>query len=60
MRPSLQNRSTRPSAWLAERVAPHEQLTPVVAVDAIPKNPSGKLVRRVLRAQDAARSGSPA
>ena len=47
-------------AWLAERVAPHKQLAAVVAVEAIPKNPSGKLLRRVLRAQDAARSGSPA
>jgi acyl-CoA synthetase (AMP-forming)/AMP-acid ligase II len=47
-------------AWLAERVAPHKQLADVVSIDAIPKNPSGKLLRRVLRAQDAARVKSPA
>jgi len=43
-------------AWLAERVAPHKQLADVVTIDAIPKNPSGKLLRRVLRTQDAARA----
>ncbi|MEI7446519.1 MAG: hypothetical protein WCK28_16645, partial [Burkholderiales bacterium] len=42
-------------AWLAERVAPHKQLADIVTIDTIPKNPSGKLLRRVLRAQDAAR-----
>lgn len=47
-------------AWLAERVAPHKQLADVVSIDAIPKNPSGKLLRRVLRAQDAARAGPSA
>jgi acyl-CoA synthetase (AMP-forming)/AMP-acid ligase II len=47
-------------AWLAERVAPHKQLADVVSIDAIPKNPSGKLLRRVLRAQDAARAQPPA
>ena len=46
-------------AWLAERVAPHKQLADVVLVEAIPKNPSGKLLRRVLRTQDAARAGKP-
>jgi acyl-CoA synthetase (AMP-forming)/AMP-acid ligase II len=47
-------------AWLAGRVAPHKQLAAVVAIEAIPKNPSGKLLRRVLRAQDAALSGGSA
>ena len=47
-------------AWLAERLAPHKQLADVVTIDAIPKNPSGKLLRRVLRAQDAARTGPSA
>jgi acyl-CoA synthetase (AMP-forming)/AMP-acid ligase II len=46
-------------SWLSERVAPHKQLADVVLVEAIPKNPSGKLLRRVLRAQDAARMGKP-
>jgi acyl-CoA synthetase (AMP-forming)/AMP-acid ligase II len=44
-------------AWLAERVAPHKQLADVVFVDAIPKNPSGKLLRRMLRDRDAQRGG---
>jgi acyl-coenzyme A synthetase/AMP-(fatty) acid ligase len=41
--------------WLAERVAPHKQLAAVVFIDAIPKNPSGKLLRRLLRDRDAQR-----
>ena len=43
-------------AWLAERVVDFKQLADVVACEVIPKNPSGKILRRVLRAQDAARS----
>ena len=43
-------------AWLAERVVDFKQLADVVACEAIPKNPSGKILRRVLRAQDAARN----
>ncbi|PPJ53900.1 hypothetical protein CBER1_04615 [Cercospora berteroae] len=36
--------------WLAGRVSRHKRLTGgVVAVDAIPKNPSGKLLRKELR-----------
>ncbi len=46
--------------WLDGRVAPHKQLADVVAVEAIPKNPSGKLLRRVLRTQDASRDARPA
>ena len=42
-------------AWLAGRVVDFKQLADVVACEAIPKNPSGKILRRVLRAQDAAR-----
>jgi acyl-CoA synthetase (AMP-forming)/AMP-acid ligase II len=42
-------------AWIAERVAPHKQLADVVLVDTIPKTPSGKLLRRLLREHDAAR-----
>lgn len=40
-------------AWLAERVPEYKRLGDVVSCDAIPKNPSGKILRRVLRVQDA-------
>jgi len=40
-------------SWVAQRVADHKQLGDVVLCDAIPKTPSGKILRRVLRAQDA-------
>jgi acyl-CoA synthetase (AMP-forming)/AMP-acid ligase II len=43
------------SRWLAERVAPHKRLADMVLVAAIPKSPSGKLLRRLLREQDAER-----
>ena len=46
--------------WLAERVAPHKRLADVVLVEAIPKTPAGKLLRRVLRTQDAARTAGAA
>ncbi|KAI6341439.1 hypothetical protein MCOR25_011205 [Pyricularia grisea] len=36
--------------WVASKVAPHKKLRGgVVLVDAIPKSPSGKILRRVLR-----------
>lgn len=36
--------------WLAERVAPHKRLVGgVVVTDSIPKNPSGKILRKALR-----------
>jgi acyl-CoA synthetase (AMP-forming)/AMP-acid ligase II len=35
--------------WMAERVAPHKRLCAVEVVDEIPKLPSGKILRRVLR-----------
>ncbi|KIW03622.1 uncharacterized protein PV09_05374 [Verruconis gallopava] len=38
--------------WLANQVAPHKRLAGGVRfVDAIPKNPSGKILRKVLRDQ---------
>lgn len=41
---------TEIAKWLAERVAPHKRLAGGVAmVDAIPKNPSGKILRKLLR-----------
>ena len=36
-------------AWVAERVAPHKRLCAIEVVDEIPKLPSGKILRRVLR-----------
>jgi acyl-CoA synthetase (AMP-forming)/AMP-acid ligase II len=36
-------------AWVAERVAPHKRLRALEVVDEIPKLPSGKVLRRVLR-----------
>ena len=37
-------------AWLAERVSKHKNLEGGVHfIDAIPKNPSGKILRKVLR-----------
>jgi len=35
-------------AWVAERVAPYKRVRGVVAVDAIPRTPAGKVLRRVL------------
>jgi acyl-CoA synthetase (AMP-forming)/AMP-acid ligase II len=40
------------AAWVAERVAPHKRLRAVRLADAIPRTPSGKLLRRALRDQD--------
>jgi acyl-CoA synthetase (AMP-forming)/AMP-acid ligase II len=39
-------------AWVAERVAPHKRVRAVRLVDAIPRTPSGKLLRRLLIDQD--------
>ena len=36
-------------AWVAERVAPHKRVRAIEVVDEIPKLPSGKILRRVLR-----------
>jgi acyl-CoA synthetase (AMP-forming)/AMP-acid ligase II len=35
--------------WVAERVAPHKRVRAVAVVDEIPKLPSGKILRRLLR-----------
>ncbi len=34
--------------WVAERVAPYKKVRRIEAIDAIPKSPSGKILRRVL------------
>jgi acyl-CoA synthetase (AMP-forming)/AMP-acid ligase II len=39
-------------AWVAERVAPYKRLRAVRLADALPRTPSGKLLRRALRDQD--------
>jgi acyl-coenzyme A synthetase/AMP-(fatty) acid ligase len=39
-------------AWVAERVAPHKRLRAIRFADAIPRTPSGKLLRRALRDAD--------
>ena len=37
--------------WVAERVAPHKRIRRVERVDEIPCSPSGKILRRELRAR---------
>ncbi|WP_020659257.1 AMP-binding protein [Amycolatopsis benzoatilytica] len=37
--------------WVAERVAPYKKIREVEFVDEIPKSPSGKVLRRLLRSQ---------
>ena len=41
--------------WMAERVSDYKKLAEVVFTDAIPKNPSGKILRRMIRDTDALR-----
>ena len=43
-------------AFVAERVATFKHIREVEFVDAIPKNPSGKILRRVLVDQERARA----
>jgi acyl-CoA synthetase (AMP-forming)/AMP-acid ligase II len=38
-------------AWVADRVAPHKRLHDVRFADAVPRTPSGKILRRLLRDQ---------
>ncbi len=41
-------------AWVAERVAPHKRIRAVEFIEAIPRLPSGKIMRRLLRASSPA------
>jgi len=43
-------------AFIAERVATFKQVREVEFIDAIPKNPSGKILRRVLVEQERAKA----
>ncbi len=43
-------------SWVAERAAPYKKVREVAFVDAIPKNPSGKILRRQLKAEEQARA----
>jgi acyl-CoA synthetase (AMP-forming)/AMP-acid ligase II len=47
-------------AFVAQRVAPHKRIVEVTFSDQIPKSPSGKILRRVLVAQERARAGGGA
>jgi acyl-CoA synthetase (AMP-forming)/AMP-acid ligase II len=42
-------------SWVAERVVEYKQLHDVIVIEAIPKSPSGKILRRILRTLDAQR-----
>ncbi len=44
-------------AFVAERVAPYKRIRALEVIDAIPKSPSGKILRRVLKERD--RSAAP-
>jgi acyl-CoA synthetase (AMP-forming)/AMP-acid ligase II len=44
-------------AYVAERVAPHKKVRLCEIIDAIPKSPSGKLLRRVLVERERAARG---
>ena len=42
--------------WVASRVTEYKQLHEIIVCESIPKNPSGKILRRVLRDQDTSQS----
>jgi acyl-CoA synthetase (AMP-forming)/AMP-acid ligase II len=45
-------------AWVSERIAPQKRIRLVELTDEIPKSPSGKILRRVLKEKErAAASG---
>jgi acyl-CoA synthetase (AMP-forming)/AMP-acid ligase II len=46
-------------AYVAERVAPYKKVRAVEVVDAIPRSPSGKILRRVLVERERAAQGTP-
>ena len=46
------------AAFVAERVAPYKKIREIELIDAIPKNPSGKILRRQLIEQERARAAT--
>ena len=42
-------------SWVAERVVEYKQIHDAILIEAIPKSPSGKILRRILRTLDAQR-----
>jgi len=44
--------------WVAQKVGEYKRIADVIFCEAIPKSPAGKILRRLLRAQDAQRVGS--
>ncbi|HLZ72100.1 MAG TPA: AMP-binding protein [Dehalococcoidia bacterium] len=57
LKPQQQASADELLAFVAQRVAPYKKLREVEFVAAIPKNPSGKILRRVLIEQERARAG---
>ena len=54
LKPGAQATAAEIMAHVADRVAPHKKVRLVEFIDAIPKVPSGKILRRQLRDQDRA------
>lgn len=50
-KPGAQIEIDQVKEFVAEQVAPYKQLGGVIVTDAIPKNPSGKILRRLLKEQ---------
>jgi acyl-coenzyme A synthetase/AMP-(fatty) acid ligase len=40
---------TEVMGWVAERVAPYKKIRALHVIDAVPKSPSGKILRKDLR-----------
>src|SRR5581483_6509304 len=57
LKPERQASADELLAFVAERVAPYKKVREVEFVSAIPKNPSGKILRRVLIEQERAKAG---
>ena len=57
LKPERQASAEEIVAFVAERVAPYKKVREVEFVSAIPKNPSGKILRRVLIEQERAKAG---
>ena len=49
LKPERRRRAEDIQAFVAERVASYKQIRRLTFIDAVPKSPSGKILRRVLR-----------